>query len=768
MIRTLCVDSRHKEALSLFHQYIKGYADFKPDHSVVASILKSCSALLALKLGTALHGYVVKQGHGACQVTNKALLNMYAKCGKLVECKKMFYQLSHRDSVIWNIVLSGFSGSMKYNSAKPNAVTVAIVLPVCARLGDVDAGRSVHAYVIKSGFEADTLAGNALMSMYAKCGLVSHDAYAVFDNIGHKDVVSWNAMIAGLAENLLFEDAFTLFSSMVKGPTQPNYATTANILPVCALLGENVAYQYGRQIHSYVLQRAELSADVSVSNALISFYIRVGWMMEAESLFWAMDARDLVSWNAIIAGFTSNGQWFKALNLLSNLVSREMLLPDSVTIVSILPLCAQFRNLQVGKQIHAYIFRHHYLFEDTTVGNALKAYHTFNMIPRKDLISWNSILDAFGEKRHHSRFLSLPDSVTVLATIHFCASLLRVEKAGFLVSDTAPAVGNAILDAYAKCGNMDYANRMFQNLSEKRNLVSCNSMISGYVGLGSHRDANMIFIYAENDCRDQALILFYKLQARRMKPDEVTIMSILPVCTQMASAHLLTQCHGYVIRSYAYAKCGIIGCASKLFRASATKDLVMFTAMIGGYAMHGMSEEALGIFSDILKMGIKPDHVIFTSIFYSMEKIHDMQPNAEQYACVVDLLARGGRVREAYSLVTKMPIEANASLWGSLLGACKIHHEVELGRIVASHLFKIKADDIGNYIVLSNLYAADARWDGVMEPEGCSWIEVERKHNIFVAGDCSHPHRSIIYNTLSTLDQQIKDIFRFEFISHER
>ncbi|XP_052109402.1 putative pentatricopeptide repeat-containing protein At5g08490 [Arachis duranensis] len=862
MIRTLCVDSRHREALSLFHQCIKGYADFKPDHSVVASILKSCSALLALKLGTALHGYVVKQGHDACQVTNKALLNMYAKCGRLVECNKMFYQLSHRDSVIWNIVLSGFSGSMKYDldvirmfrtmhsngAAMPNSVTAAILLPVCARLGDVDAGRSVHAYVIKSGFEADTLAGNALMSMYAKCGLVSHDAYAVFDDIGHKDVVSWNAMIAGLAENLLFEDAFTLFGSMVKGPTQPNYATIANILPVCALLAENVAYQYGRQIHSYVLQRAELSADVSVSNALISFYIRIGRMMEAESLFWAMDARDLVSWNAIIAGFTSNGEWLKALHLLSNLVSLEMLLPDSVTIVSILPLCAQLRNLQVGKQIHAYIFRHHYLFEDTTVGNALvsfyakcgnteKAYHTFNMIPRKDLISWNSILDAFGEKRHHSRFLSLlhsmlklgirPDSVTVLATIHFCASLLIVEKVkeihnysikvGSLFGDTAPTIGNAILDAYAKCGNMDYANRMFQKLSEKRNLVSCNSMISGYVSLGSHHDANMIFsgmsetdlttwnlmirVYAENDCRDQALRLFYELQAQRMKPDEVTIMSILPVCTQMASAHLLTQCHGYIVRSCfedlhlkgalldAYAKCGIIGCANKLFRSSAVKDLVMFTAMIGGYAMHGLSEEALRIFSDMLKIGIKPDHVIFTcvlsacshaghvdeglQIFYSMEKIHGMKPNAEQYACVVDLLARGGRVREAYSLITKMSIEANASLWGSLLGACKIHHEVELGRIVASHLFKIKADDIGNYIVLSNLYAADARWDGVMEvrkmmknkdlkkPAGCSWIEVEKKHNIFVAGDCSHPQRSIIYSTLCTLDQQIKEPIEF-------
>lgn len=861
-IKSLCIDARHNEALSLFHRCLQGSIGFKPDHQVFSAILKSCTALLAAKSGKALHSLIVKKGHVSCHVTSKALLNMYAKWGAFDECQKLFVQLSSHDPVVWNIVLSGFSVSKKHDAevmrtirrmhgsgdAKPNDVTIATVLPVCARLRDLEAGKSTHAYVIKSGYETNTLAGNALVSFYAKCGLVSSDAYAVFNNIFHKDVVSWNAMISGLSENEFLEDAFTLFSSMVKGPTQPNYATIASILPVCASFDRNVAYRCGRQIHSYVLQRTELSADISVSNALISFYLKVGQMEAAECFFWKMEARDLVSWNAIIAGYASNGEWLEALHIFSNLSSLDLLLPDSVSIVSILPVCAQLRNLEVGKQIHAYIFRNRFLFEDTVVGNVLvnfyakcgdteAAFHAFLMMYRKDSISWNSVLDAFGERKHAPKFLSLlhrmleeeimPDSVTILTIIRFCASLLRVEKVkeihsylvktGFLACGTTPTVGNAILDAYSKCGNMEYANKMFLHLSERRNLVTCNSLISGYVDLGSHHDANTIFkgmsetdittwnlmvrVYAENDCPEQAFDLFSKLQAQGMKPVAVTIMSILPVCTQMASVHLLSQCHGYILRSCfddvrlkgalldAYAKCGIIGCANKLFQSSTDKDLVMFTAMIGGYAMHGMSEEALGIFSHMLQLGIRPDHVIFTSvlsacshagrvdeglkIFYSIEKIHGIKPTMEQYACVVDLLARAGRISEAYSLVARMPFKANANVWGTLLGACKIHHEVELGRIVADQLLKIDSNDIGNYVVMSNLYAADARWDGVMEirrimrnkdmkkPAGCSWIEVDRTNNIFVAGDCSHPQRSIIYSTLHILDEQIKEPVEF-------
>ncbi|KAI5443041.1 hypothetical protein KIW84_011901 [Lathyrus oleraceus] len=320
--------------------------------------------------------------------------------------------------------------------AMPNSVTVATLLPVCARSGNLNAGKSVHGYVIKSGFE---------------------------------------------------EDAFA----------------------VCASFDDIAAYCSGRKIHSYVLQWPKLSGDISVCNALMSFYLKIRRTKEAESLFWAMNARDLVSWKAIIAGYASNGEWLKALYLFGNLASLETLLLDSVTMVSILPACAQLEILLVGKQVHAYIFRHPFLFEDASVGNVLvsfyakcgyieEAYHAFSMISRKDLISWNSILDAFGEKRHHSRFISLlhlmlkigirPDYVTILTIIHFCASLLRVEKVkeihGYsirtesLFSATAPTVGNAILDAYSKTriGNA-FASGTVQSASLKNFPESKNSVL---------------------------------------------------------------------------------------------------------------------------------------------------------------------------------------------------------------------------------------------------------------------------------------------------
>ncbi|KAF2283153.1 hypothetical protein GH714_043483 [Hevea brasiliensis] len=833
------------------------------DHRVLACILKSCAALSSIKWGKALHSSILKIGHLSSHDVLKVLLNMYAKCGALSDCKKLFGEVGYcdHDPVFWNILLSGFAGSRNYdaealrlfnrmhvsNEVKPSSVTAAIILPVCARMRDIYAGKCVHCYMIKVGMETHTLVGNSLVSMYAKCGLVHNDAYVAFDSINDKDVISWNAIIAGFSENKLMDNAFRLFILMLKSKIKPNHATIANILPVCASLDRNIAYCFGKEIHCYALRHNELLADVSVCNALVSFHLIVGRLKEAELLFQRMELKDLISWNAIISGYAFNGEWSKALELFQELLSSEMSGPDSVTLVSILPACAQLKNLKVGREIHSYVLRHPYLCQDTSIGNALvsfyakcdsieAAYHTFLMISIKDLISWNSMLDAFAESGHNIKFLELlhwmlkegirPDSITILTILHFCAYLLKVDKVkethcyslrhGLLLSDVEPTTRNAVLDTYAKCGNIEYAFKVFENLSNNRNLVTFNSMISGYVKCGLYDDACMIFNkmtatdlttwnlmirgYAENDCPDQAFSLFHQLQARGMKPDAVTIMSLLPACAQIASVHLVKQCHGYVVRACfddvhlegalldVYAKCGSIGYASKLFQSNAGRDLVIFTAMVGGYAMHGMGVEALGIFSHMLELGTKPDHIIITAvlsacrhaglvdeglkIFYSIEKLHGMSPTMEQYSCVVDLLARGGRIHDAYSFVTGMPIEANANVWGTLLGACRMYHEVELGRAVAEHLFKIEAKNIGNYVLLSNLFAADARWDEVMEirklmkmrylkkPAGCSWIEVERRKNVFVAGDSSHPQRSNIYTILSTLDLQIKESFQ--------
>lgn len=791
---------------------------------------------------------------------------MYAKSGALRDCQRLFEKMHTFDPVVWNIVLSGLSGYQEYNDqvlglfnsmrvsneAKPNPVTVAIVLPVYARFGDIDGGKIVHSYLMKSGLEAHTLVGNALISMYAKCGLVKQDAHAAFCSIHEKDVVSWNAIIAGFSENNFMDDAFRLFREMLKGPMAPNNSTIVNILPVCASLTKNVACYLGKEIHCFLLRRTEMAANISVSNALASFYLRVGSMDKAELVFQKMESRDLVSWNAIIAGCVANGYWLRALDLFQELLSAKMFEPSSITLLSILSACAHLKDLQVGKVIHGYILRHSCLYADTPVVNSLitlyakcndtgAAYRAFFMIPCRDLVSWNSILDAFAECEYDAQFQEhlnrmlvegfQPDFISVLAIIRFCvhvSSLVKVKethgyclKAGMLLGDNEPAVTNSIIDAYAKCGKMESASRIFQSLSGRKNLVTFNSMISGYVNSGSYDDAFTIFngmserdlsswnlmvqACAENDCPTQALSLFHELQSQGMKPDAVTIMSILPVCAQIASIYLLRQCHGYAIRACyqdtrlngalldVYAKCGNICSAQKLFDLTPVKDLVMFTSMIGGYAMHGMGKEALCLFSYMLELGLKPDHVIITAIlsscshtglvdeglkiFSSLESAHGLKPSIEQYACIVDLLARGGGINDAYSLVAGMSVEANANVWGTLLGACRTHHEVELGRVVADHLFQVEASNIGNYVVLSNLYAADARWDGVMEvrklmrrrdlkkPAGCSWIEVEKRNNVFVAGDCYHPKREIIYSTSSTLDQQIKEPFLFDKIN---
>ncbi|KAE8696263.1 putative pentatricopeptide repeat-containing protein [Hibiscus syriacus] len=779
---------RHCEALSLFIHKVRCSSSFGLDHQVFAPILKSCAALRTTGLGRALHSCILKLGHSYCQSVSKALLNMYAKSGALLDCHKLFRQMPTSDTVVWNIVLSGLSGYREYDDqvfdlfnsmrvsseVKPNPVTFSIALPVYARLGDINGGRILHSCMIKSGLDAHTNVGNALISMYAKCGLVRSDAYAAFCSICDKDVVSWNAIIAGFSENNLLDDAFGLFREMLKGPIAPNVSTIVSILPVCASFTKNVACYLGKEIQCFLL-RTEMGGDVSVCNALVSFYLRVGHIDKAESVFRKMESRDLVSWNAIIAGYVANGYWLRALDLLQELLSANMFEPNAATLVSILSACAHLKDLQVGKVIHGYILRHSCLYANTPVSNALvsfyakcndigAAYQTFSMIPWRDLVSWNSILDAFAWCEYDAQFQGhlncmlgegfRPDFITVLAIIRFCvrvSSVVKVKeihsyclKAGMLLGDCELAVINAIIDAYAKCGKMEYASRNFQNLSRK-NLVTFNSIISGYMNSGSYDDAFMIFngmsirdltswnlmiqACAAIDCHGQAVNLFHDLQAQGLKPDAMTVMSILPVCAQMASVYLLRQCHGYAIRACdqdarlegalidAYAKGGSIWIAHKLFHLAPVKDLVMFTSMIGGYAMHGMGSEALSLFSYMFELGLKPDHVIITAIlsscshaglideglkiFKSLETSHGMKPSIEQYSCIVDLLARGGRINDAYSLVAGMSVEANASVWGALLGACRTHHEVELGRVVADHLFRLKL------VMLGTMFGSD-------------------------------------------------------------
>ncbi|KAK1406895.1 hypothetical protein QVD17_38504 [Tagetes erecta] len=827
------------------------------DYQIFAANLKSCAANYNIKLGKCLHSNAIKLGLHSCLLISKSLLNMYAKCKIITDCHLLYNQITHPDTVISNIMLSGLSATRvhdaevikMYNALtcfKVSSVTVAIVIPVCVRLKGLRLGRSVHCHVIKMGLESDTLVGNALVSMYMKMGCVLGDAYKVFDEMSERDVVSWNAVVAGLMENGLVFEAFGMFKEMIKDGVQVNYATIANVLPVCGLVEGGCGYRFGEEIHCYVMRREELFCNVSVVNSLVGYYSKSKRMKEAELLFRRMDLRDLVSWNSMIAGYTSNGEWLKGLDLFQELNSLNSTKPDSITILTVLSACASLQNLQAGRQIHSYIIHHPSLCDVTSVGNSLlnfyskcgdiiSAFHSFSLIHKKDLISWNSILDALAVGRFVNDFIwqlhvmfkegVKPDSITMVTVIQLGADAFQLrmikEAHGFSLrfnlfpGDRDPTLGNALIDAYARCGKMDYASKIFESLSGIRNVVTCNSLISGYVNSGFHDDALSIFknmverdlttwnlmvrAYAENGYFHQAIDLFVDLQSHGTKPDSLTIMGILPVATQMASIQMVNQCHGYAVRSCfqdvqlkgafldAYSKCGNINSACKLFESTRYKDLVMYTSMVGGYAIHGMGEEALQIYYKMIENGGKPDHVIITSIlsacshmglvheglkiFNSLKEVYRIKPTMEQYACVVDLLARNGRINDAYSFITSMPVEPTANVWGPLLGACKNYHDVEMGSVVADHLLKMEANNMGNYVVMSNIYAAKDKWKEVLEirrlmkmgnlkkAAGCSWIEVDGRKSVFIAADTSHPLRINIVSVLCNLDKQVKDQF---------
>ncbi|KAG9457072.1 hypothetical protein H6P81_001580 [Aristolochia fimbriata] len=815
-----------------------------------SALLKVCATHLSIVVGKALHAVVVKETHVSSIAIVKALVNLYAKCGSWTDCRLLFHEVDTRDIVLWNILLSAYADSQLYmevlqllylmhtwdetTKPKPSAITMAIVLPVCARLGALELGQSVHAYVIKTALDTHTLVGNALLSLYAKCGHIFSDAYNVFSNIRQKDVVSWNAMIAGYVESEFPTEAFRTFSRMVVADVEPNYATIANVLPVCRDLED---WCHGKEIHGYVLKKSVLATDVSICNALMTFYSNMGHIKKVELILREMDSRDLVSWNTVIAGFALNRLHHEALLLFHDLL-RTGMKPDSVTLLTVLPVCAQLCDLEEGQRIHVYVLKNSLLSKNTAVGNALISFYSkcgsyedaFQMFAmmKKDLISWNTMLAMYADIGAGKELLKLlgrmwmerhrPDRVTILSLLRGCVAFgmrgikqvhAYCTRSG-LVNETA--IGNALIDTYAKYGTLAHAFKTFKSLVGK-DVVTGNAMISGFVKQGCQEGAEMIFnrmyeknlttlnlmlqLYAENESSGKSVGLFHELQDQGMRPDVISILSILPVCANMGSIHLLRQLHGYATRACfndicldaalldMYSKCGSIKDAYKVFQARPRKDMVMFTAMISGYAMHGMGEEALKAFSEMLELQMKPDHVVMTAVlsacshaglvhegwncFSSMEQAYGIRPTMEHYTCMVDLLARSGNLKEAYSFIRTMPLRPNANVWGSLLGSCKTHHAVELGRLAAKHLLEVQEDDIGNYVVLSNILAADEKWGKVEElrglmkkkdlkkPAGCSSIDINKRIHVFVADDSRHPHRVVIYSLLRSLDQQIKE-----------
>ncbi|RAL37456.1 unnamed protein product [Cuscuta campestris] len=294
------------------------------------------------------------------------------------------------------------------------------------------------------------------------------------------------------------------------------------------------------------------------------------------------------------------------------------------------------------------------------------------------------------------------------------------------ISEPCVVAYNAMLDACGKNGNMDLAVLMFSAM-RKRDIYSWTSVINGY---------------ARNELFEEAVKFFKKMMAHddviggSLKPNEATFVSILSSCTALYQGK---QIHGNMVKNVKltdfmgtalislYGRMGCLDYAKKVFDTLTVKKACTWNAMISALAMNSREKQALETYETMKSTGLKPNEVTLVAalsacahaelveygleIFDAMSQELKIEPKMEHYGCIVDLLGRAGLVEEAYRFVGRMPFEADASVLGALLGACRVHGEVELGNEVGRRLFNLQPKKCGRFVLLSSIYAGAERWD---------------------------------------------------------
>ncbi|KAL6639485.1 hypothetical protein ACP70R_023215 [Stipagrostis hirtigluma subsp. patula] len=351
--------------------------------------------------------------------------------------------------------------------------------------------------------------------------------------------------------------------------------------------------------------------------------------------------------------------------------------------------------------------------------------------------------------------------------------------------DGYAGVANTMLDAYAKGGNRDLgAARKLFDMMEK-DVVSWNTMIA---------------LYAQNGLSAEALGLYSKMLnvGGGIRCNAVTLSAVLLACAHAGAIQTGKRIHNQVVRMglednvYVgtsvvdmYCKCGRVELARKAFQKIKEKNILSWSAMIAGYGMHGHGQEALEVFSEMRRSGLKPNYITFISVlaacshagllnegrywYNTMKREFGIEPGVEHYGCMVDLLGRAGCLDEAYSLIKEMKVKPDAAMWGALLSACRIHKNVELAEISAKRLFELDATNSGYYVLLSNIYAEAGMWKdvermrvlvktrGIEKPPGYSSVELKGKTHLFYVGDKSHPQHKEIYAYLEKLLERMQE-----------
>ncbi|KAK1409092.1 hypothetical protein QVD17_35617 [Tagetes erecta] len=698
-------------------------------------LLKSCIRTRNFEVGKLLHSKLNQSGIKPDTVLLNSLITLYSKSGDWLTAKSIFDEMADdRDLVSWSALISCYAHNgmnsqalltflhMLMHGQHPNHFSFSAAIHASSNPDYASTGLAIFAFLIKTGyFHSHVCVACALIDFFVKAFHDLDSARKVFDQMPHPNSVTWTLLITRYAQMGHPKHAIQLFSSMISSASMPDRFTLSSVVSACAELG---LVSVGQQMHSWVIKSA-LCMDVYIGCSLVDMYAKCAAtvpMKDATKVFQRMPNHNVMSWTAIITGYVqSGGLDTSAIELYCKMITQGDVLPNHFTYSSLLKACGSLSDIQIGKQIH-------------------------NHAVKSGLVSVN-------------------------------------------------CVGNSLISMYARSGSMEDAQKAFEILLEK-NLISYNAIVDGYV---------------KNTSSDEAFKMFNKIEETKTGVDSFTFASLLSAAAILGAVGKGEEMHARLVKSgfsstqrvcnaliSMYSRCGDIDAAARVFSKMEERNVISWTSIITGFAKHGQAKSALEVFEQMLGAGVKPNEVTYIAVlsacshagmvneglehFSSMYSEHKIAPKMEHYACVVDLLGRSGSLEKAVDFIYSMPFKADALVWRTLLGACQVHGNTELGKLSAKMITELDPNDPSAYILLSNLYASKGQWEKVVKirktmkerklikEAGCSWIEAENQAHKFYVGDTCHPRAHDIYKELDQLVIDIKKLGYIpdtDFVLHE-
>lgn len=518
------------------------------DKQALIDSVKACYTSASLKEGKRIHADLIKNSFEQDEIVGSALIELYAKCGSLHEARNVFDKLKKTYALPWNVMTTGYIFNndahevmslfcqMLQENLRLNHVSFLNALKACTNMLHLKAGMLVYAHIIESRFEAHLSVCNTLIDMYLKCGLCD-DACKVFQRLLSRDVVSWNAMISGLAQHNSSE-VFHLFEQMLHEGKKPDNFTYASILKACCT---PEAADQAKVIHTLVVGDG-LESDNITGSSLMDVYAKCGHLEDAYILWDRLPNRDVVAYNSMIAGHAQHGQGQEALKLFVRMQEAGKQ-PNEATLVSVLKAASCATSIHQGKSVHSLIIRGGYAL-DVDVGTSLiNMYVKFGSINQacgifcdmalKSVATWNVLcsgLVQYGRSKEAFKLFQQmqkeemePDNLTLVSLLRACTSETSIEQGkwahGYIIEsglEHDDVIGNTLVHMYAKCGDVESARQVFDRL-QKWTVVAWSAMITGY---------------ALQDNYDKVADYFDAMQKKGLKPDDVAYVNLLSACSR--------------------------------------------------------------------------------------------------------------------------------------------------------------------------------------------------------------------------------------------